>query len=101
MTLIRVTAFDVREGRPGKGASCPVARSIRRQRLLGLCVHVGSDRIEWMADDGWRSWEVPAPLRARLANYDETGTMEPFSFELDERGTVRTPSVRTLFEESP
>lgn len=103
MLTVDVTKADIQSGERENGKACPVARALNRALLntfegagvypgdMGLYPHVHrfditlrrrpslsppDERVVW-------TWKLDSDIVAITRLFDETGWMDPFSFELE------------------
>lgn len=77
---IEITEEHVRRGQPGTRSGCPVALGVA-QVLPGALVTIY--RINYVTPAGRKlSANLPRDVTKRLMNYDRTGVMAPFAFDL-------------------
>jgi hypothetical protein len=76
---IRITAEDIRMGRPRNGPSCPIAlAAVRAIGDAGLWVY--DDAIELSSGE---TGPLPAEARDFVGRFDRRETVVPFAFEVD------------------
>lgn len=83
---IEVTAADVEAGRPCSPKECPVARAAGR--VLPHAPDSAPAVVSplWLCHGPWMAREkirLPADVGDRIAAYDRSGVMLPFSFEVE------------------
>ena len=90
MMLIEVTQENIEEGNqliglydfPVRSKSCPVYCAARDSGLDE--VSVGASQLCWIDDQELlKAKLLPLGVKQRIKRYDNTGRMEPFSFEID------------------
>lgn len=81
--LVPVTARCIKWGQRGRADSCPVAYAVRAALPTFYGVSVFTDRVTtYIAGVGMVSIPLPAGVTARIREYDESGEMEPFVFQM-------------------
>lgn len=89
--LINVKAGDIARGCQMHTSNCPVARAVARATGLFAVVTGSYIRVFGCEDDfhaqDWprgivKEWPTPEVAGQAIGLYDDTGLMEPFSFEL-------------------
>lgn len=73
--LVSVEQSDIDEGICGDPWRCPVAVALKRVSGEKAMVGVG-----W-AEVGVFGFAIPDDVRVQISRFDETGYMEPFTFE--------------------
>lgn len=91
---VDVTEEDIRLGCRVKTMRCPVARAL--SRASGLPAYISLSRIRLLSCDvpedvaacpdlediTVKKWDMPADIREIIEVFDQSCSMEPFSFEL-------------------
>ena len=79
---VEVTAEDVAKGRRDNPHECPIACALRRTGLENPGVYP-TDSITYFKNNRCVSIVLPRVAEDAALKFDRTGTMEPFSFEVE------------------
>lgn len=77
--VFEVTQEDIRTGIPGSPTKCAVGRCINRYRKDDS-IQAGCTRERAVLDG--KEYRLPLEVTTRIEEFDRSGQMEPFAFEL-------------------
>ena len=81
---IEITAEDIKNGKPGSCASCPIALAVKRLITNSYKVRVNTYFIEILKKHGTviKKYLLPIKTRNFIMDFDKGGyDLEPFTFE--------------------
>lgn len=78
---VEVTESAITLGERGSAERCPIAWALHNWGCVEI--FVGEDTLRFSTTDRRIELDVPPALREIITRYDDTGQMEPFSFDLD------------------
>jgi hypothetical protein len=83
VTTISVTAAHIARGVRDDCENCPVALAIRDAIPDVKLVAVDGNRATFAGRYDWIDIELPLAVGEFIGNFDDGGTVGPFSFDLD------------------